>query len=66
MHPSDLLGQAIHSMIEVKEDKDIDSLFSSVNTTALVDTIHGLNDFELISFLVIKEESADYADGRRL
>jgi SNF2 family DNA or RNA helicase len=63
---SDLLGQAIRSMIDVKEDKDIDSLFSGVNTTALVDTIHGLDDFELISFLVIKEESADYADGRRL
>ena len=55
---SDLLGQAIGSMIEVKEDKDIDSLFSGVNTTALVDTIHGLDDFELISFLVVKEEVA--------
>ncbi|MBP2030319.1 SNF2 family DNA or RNA helicase [Methanohalophilus levihalophilus] len=54
-HYSDLLDQAIRSMIEVKEDKDIDSLFSSVNTTALVDTIKGLDDFELISFLVIQE-----------
>ena len=53
---SDLLGQAIHSMIEIKEDKDLDSLFSGTNTTALVDTIHGLDDFELISFLVVKEE----------
>jgi superfamily II DNA or RNA helicase len=53
---SDLLGQAIRSMIEVKEDKDIDSLFSGVNTTALIDTIKGLNDFELIAFLVIQEE----------
>ncbi|MCF6246620.1 MAG: SNF2-related protein [Desulfobacula sp.] len=52
---SDLLGQAIHSMIEIKEDKDIDSLFSGTNTTALVDTIYGLDDFELISFLVVKE-----------
>jgi hypothetical protein len=54
-HYSDLLDQTIRSMIEVKEDKDIDSLFSSVNTTALVDTIKGLDDFELISFLVIQE-----------
>ncbi|WP_103919194.1 helicase-related protein [Candidatus Venteria ishoeyi] len=53
---SELLGQAIRTMIEVKEDKDIDSLFSGTNTTALVDTIHGLDDFELISFLVVKEE----------
>ncbi|WP_319549514.1 SNF2-related protein [Desulfogranum marinum] len=52
---SDLLGQAIRSMVEVKEDKDIDSLFSGVNTTALVDTIKGLDDFELISFLVVHE-----------
>jgi SNF2 family DNA or RNA helicase len=57
-HYSDLLGQAIKSMIEVKEDKDLDSLFSSVNTTALVDNIKGLDDFELISFLVIKESQA--------
>ena len=55
---SELLGQAIRSMIKVKEDKDIDSLFSSVNTTALVDTIKGLDDFELISFLVVKGERA--------
>ncbi|WP_212638007.1 hypothetical protein [Desulfocicer vacuolatum] len=53
---SDLLGQAIRSMVEIKEEKDIDSLFSGVHTTALVDTIKGLDDFELISFLVILEE----------
>lgn len=57
-HYSDLLGQAIRSMIEVKDDKDIDSLFSSVNTTALVDTIKGLDDFELISFLVVQDGQA--------
>ena len=55
---SELLGQAIRTMIEVKEDKDIDSLFSGTNTTALVETIHGLDDFELIAFLVVKEEKA--------
>jgi hypothetical protein len=53
---SDLLGQAIHSMIEVKEDKDIDSLFTGTHTTALVDSIQGLDDFELISFLVVQEQ----------
>ncbi len=54
---SELLGQAIRTMIEIKEDKDIDSLFLGTNTTALVDTIHGLDDFELISFLVVKEDT---------
>lgn len=52
---SELLSQAIRSMIEVKEDKDLDSLFSGGKTTALLDTISGLDDFELISFLVIQE-----------
>jgi len=42
-------------MIEVKEKKDLDSLFSSGRTTALTETISGLDDFELISFLVIQE-----------
>lgn len=51
---SDLLGKAIRSMIEVQEDKDLDSLFSGGSTTALVNTIAGLDDFELIAFLVIQ------------
>lgn len=55
---SGLLGQAIRSMIEVRGNKDIDSLFSGVHTTALVDTIKGLDDFELISFLVVQEDDA--------
>lgn len=51
---SDLLDQAIRSMVDLKEDKDIDSLFSGGRTTALVNTIAGLDDFELIAFLVIQ------------
>lgn len=56
-HYSDLLNQAISSIVAVKEDKDLDSLFSGTQTTALVDTIAGLDDFELITFLVIQETS---------
>lgn len=52
---SDLLDQAISSMIDVQEDKDIDSLFGGGKTTALTTTIEGLDDFELISFLVIEK-----------
>ena len=52
---SDLLSKAIRSMIDVKEERDIDSLFSGGKTTALVNTIAGLDDFELITFLVIQE-----------
>ncbi|MFZ4504557.1 MAG: helicase-related protein [Methylovulum sp.] len=54
---SDLLGKAIRSMIEVKEEKDLDSLFSGGSTTALINTIAGLDDFELITFLVIQADS---------
>jgi len=51
---SSLLDQAIRSMIDRKEEKDIDSLFSGGKTTALVDAIGGLDDFELITFIVIQ------------
>lgn len=53
---SDLLNSAIRSMIEVKEERDIDSLFSGGHTTALTQTIAGLEDFELIAFIVIRAE----------
>jgi len=54
---SDLLNAAIRSMIDVKEEKDLDSLFSGGRTTALVNTIAGLDDFELVAFLVVQEEA---------
>ena len=56
---SDLLGKAIRSMIDVKEDKDLDSLFSGGSTTALVNTIAGLDDFELVTFLVIQADQIE-------
>ncbi|WOI52586.1 helicase-related protein [Parvularcula sp. LCG005] len=52
---SELLSEAIRSMIDVKEEKDIESLFSPGRTSALVNTIAGLDDFELIAFLVVQE-----------
>ena len=52
---STLLSSAIQSMIEVKEQKDIDSLFKSDRTSALTQIMAGLDDFELIAFLVIQE-----------
>jgi len=55
-HQSELLSAAIRSMIEVNEEKDIDSLFSGGRTSALVNTIAGLDDFELIAFLVVQEK----------
>ena len=51
---SGLLNDAINSIIDVKEDSDIDSLFSAGGTSALMSEISGLDDFELICFLVVK------------
>lgn len=56
-HYSDLLQSAIESIITVKEESDIDSLFSVGETSALTYNIKGLDDFELICFLVIKRSS---------
>ena len=51
---SQLLSDAINSIIDVKEESDIDSLFSAGGTSALVNEVSGLDDFELICFLVVK------------
>lgn len=51
---SRLLSDAINSIIDIKEESDIDSLFSVGGTSALLNTVTGLNDFELICFLVIQ------------
>jgi len=54
-----LLSETIRSMIAVKEEKDVDSLFSGTSTTALQEDIAGLDDFELVSFLVIRGEDGE-------
>ena len=51
---SELLSSAIDSIVDVKEESDIDSLFSGGGTSALMSNISGLEDFELICFLVVK------------
>jgi len=51
---SELLGVSIESILNVKDASDVDSLFSGGGTTALLNTVKGLEDFELVTFLVIK------------
>ena len=51
---SELLSEAINSIIDCKEESDIDSLFSAGGTSALMSEVSGLDDFELICFLVVK------------
>jgi hypothetical protein len=53
---STLLDQAIHSMIERQQEQEqqADSLFSPGKTSALAQNLTGMEDFELVSFLVIR------------
>lgn len=49
-----LLGDAIASIIEVKDESDIDSFLGGNQVSFLSNEIKGLDDFELICFLVVK------------
>jgi len=51
---SALLNNSIESVLNVKDESEVDSLFSPGGTTALVNNIKGLEDFELITFTIIK------------
>ena len=53
-HYSDLLGEAIASIITTKEESDIDSFLSGATGSLFTEEIKGLDDFELICFLVIQ------------
>lgn len=54
---SELLTDAIHSIINVAEERDIDSLFTGGRTTALTRTIAGLDNFELTAFIAIVDSN---------
>jgi len=56
---SGLLTAAIRSMIDVTEEHDLDSLFTPGRTTAMTQTINGLDDFELIAFLAVVDPSTE-------
>lgn len=51
---SELLGMAISSIIQVKEESDIDSFLGGEQISFLADEIKGIDDFELICFLVVR------------
>lgn len=59
---SALLTDAIHSMIDVTEERDIDSLFTGGNTTALTQAIAGLDDFELTAFIAVVDPNGGGVD----
>ena len=51
---STLLSEAIKSIVSDKDESEVNSLFAEGGTTALRSPVKGLNDFELICFLVVK------------
>ena len=53
-HYSNLLSDAINSIIQVKEQSDIDLLLSGYQGELFTEEIKGLDDFELICFLVVR------------
>ena len=50
---SQLLKDAIMTIIDAKEESDIDSFFGNGQTTFLSEGFSGLDDFELICFMVV-------------
>jgi hypothetical protein len=55
---SDLLTAAIHSIVQVREERELDSLFTGLKSTALTGPSTGLDNFELIAFLVVEAAGA--------
>lgn len=53
-HYSGLLGSAIENLIGKKQEIGVASLFSKGGTTLQKDLYDGVEDFELVSFLVLK------------
>ena len=51
---SHLLNRAIASIIDVKDESDIDSFLAGGQVSFLTNKIKGLDDFELICFLVVR------------
>lgn len=50
---SELLNQAVLSVVHTKDESAIDSLFGKGGTTRGYETVKGLEDFELIAFTVL-------------
>ena len=51
---SNMLSQSIQTIIKVKDESEIDSLFTAGGTSFLTNVVNGLDDFELIGFVVVQ------------
>ena len=55
---SRLLEQAVDSIIHVKEENDMENLFKEGGLSSLISFVRGIDDFELICFLAIKDKKS--------
>jgi hypothetical protein len=51
---SELLGNAIKSIIDIKDMSELNGFLSGEQVSFLSNRINGLDDFELICFLVVR------------
>ncbi|QGY44839.1 ATP-dependent helicase [Maribellus comscasis] len=51
---SELLKKSIGTILQTEEEKEVLSLFKSGGTTALQEKIKGIEDFKLVSFLIVR------------
>jgi SNF2 family DNA or RNA helicase len=56
--PQDLLATAVASVVGKKEERAIASLFTPGGTHAMKGEFQGINDFEVVAFLVVLPEKA--------
>lgn len=61
---SKLLGDAIASIIEVKDESDVDAFLGGNQISFINTKIKGLDDFELICFLVVKDLPQKKSDSK--
>lgn len=56
---SKLLQKSISSIIEIKDESDISSFLNGGQVSFIDDSIKGLDDFELVCFIVVEDEKED-------
>jgi hypothetical protein len=49
----DMLAAAVASLVGKKEERAIESLFTPGGTHAMKGEFYGINDFEVVAFLVV-------------
>ena len=62
----DLLATAVASVVGKKEERAVASLFTSGGTHAMKGEFHGINDFEVVAFLVVLPEVAEMPEASGL